>query len=69
MNHTLHKRQHDNVNRRCDNAFARGGVRSVPPCKRDNRIDIKTGDNRYHSRVKVSKKSVAGRYSPELAPA
>ncbi len=29
-------------------------------------VDIKTSDNRYHSRVKVSKKSVAGRYSPEL---
>lgn len=34
--------------------------------KREKGIDIKASDNRYHSRVKVSKKSVAGRYSPEL---
>jgi SIR2-like domain len=38
----------------------------IDQIKRERGVDIKTSDNRYHSRVKVSKKSVAGRYSPEL---
>jgi hypothetical protein len=34
--------------------------------KREKGVDIKASDNRYHSRVKVSKKGFAGRYSPEI---
>ena len=38
----------------------------IDQIKREKGVDIKTSDNRYHSKTKVSKKSVASRYSPEL---
>jgi hypothetical protein len=38
----------------------------IDQIKKEKGVDIKASDNRYHSRVKVSKHGTAGRYSPDL---
>jgi hypothetical protein len=49
-----------------DKAYWSAAQALIDKITREKGIDIKASDNRYHSKTKVSKKSVAGRYSTEL---
>jgi len=49
-----------------ENAYWAAAQALIDQIKRERGVDIKASDNRYHSKTKVSKKSVAGRYSTEM---